>query len=247
MPPFEVTIRMSPETVRTLGSDGFVLGGLAGARCAMPGGLPALLFATARYGLSTRLFFDPVYLAYASEKPVVDGGVISVSGAYAVEPGHTFQVAGPTGTVGSTGVAGQITIANTTQVLVPSAGLSLAMGLPAADGGSASSPPSPVTGSTALCGFPLAPAGSLAITPLPLLFLVMWRPWGPTPPPGTALSACPGAGVLLDLGANPAPALTYTATPATNPGWSWDGAAAGITAHGVGHPLAALLNPPSGP
>lgn len=197
----QVTITLSPETVRALRQSGFVLYAYRAVQ-GPAGGTPLVWFQTSDFQMQNTIQWTEEYQAYASTTKVLGGAQFSSFAPYPIQVGQVLRLtdsadSGQVTTDG--GTEGAISISNLTSA-------SLTCGISQAFNG---------TG-TPLCAFPLPANTVIQIVPVPKLLLVFGSP---PVDQGVVVEQGSGPGILIDLAGASSRSVAFD----VDAGWSWAG------------------------
>ncbi|HLM69063.1 MAG TPA: hypothetical protein VK358_16100, partial [Longimicrobium sp.] len=216
-----ITIQMEPATLTALTESGYSLLAFAAVQVSDAEAQPLVWFTTQSYLETTQVQYGAGYQAFTAAF-AVPASPVAPGFSTTIAPGQELlvQTSFGTGLVTENGWQGALAIAN--QTTTPfQCGIS-----------------EPVGGAFApVCLLPLHGYNGQLIVPLPSILLMFSTG---APGAGTPLARATGPGVLLDVGTEPAPQVSYD----IDQGWDWGQAAWG-QAVAFGAPLAPLLTPAS--
>ncbi|GMU03507.1 hypothetical protein KH5H1_76290 [Corallococcus caeni] len=205
---YQISIKMSDETLTALTDGGYYLYGFKGVSTAMKGGAPLVWFQSQAYSQSTVIQWQEQYQAYTSSNAIIPNGQISASAAYNIDLKQTLNVTGQSG-IGQViqgGTPGAISIVNqTTPPKQFTCGISQVQSID--DGASISTP---------LCAFPLYGTGADVMAPIERCLLMFATQQINT---GTVIYKAYSQGILADLTGAPQRVISFD----INNGWSWGG------------------------
>jgi hypothetical protein len=216
---FTVTIQMLPDTLEGLILSDFSLFAYGAVQCSDRAAQPLVWMTTQQLSEATRVTGAAQFAAYTAPGATASRAVVpGFSVPIALDQTLTVQDRSGTGTVTEGGDSGAITIFNDTTTPLE-CGISQV-----------------IQGATApVCVMPLHGDNGQMILPVPSILLLFSTE---SAVEGTIAGNASGAGVLLDLGSEPNPTVSFD----INRGWSWGGATWGREV-AFGTPLAPLLTP----
>jgi hypothetical protein len=189
---------MSTDTVQALADSNYALYGLRGVASSDAAALPLVWLKSQDYAQSTEISYSDELKAYTSMTALSPGTPVNVGFAIPIADGQLLTVNGPggSGAVTQDGVAGSVSIVNSTN-------REFTCGI--------------FEDATPVCGMPLYGSGLQLIVPVPKIFLM----FATTPMSlGTAIALSTGPGVLIDQTTEADCAVRFD----INDGWSGDGA-----------------------